>query len=425
MNHERISSSWIACSRVTLLVALVALVSSAALAAGCKGSADKQDKRPVVASASASSNAAAPFTVGLILVGPKNDHGWNESHFEGLKKAIAKFPDVKLDYVDKVNPSDRPNSKAAQVADDLIARGNRLIVFSSDDFKDDALETARKHSDVPILHISGDYSWKEGKNYKNQKNLGNIDGALEPAKMIGGCAAALSTETGKIGYLGALANDETRRMVSAAYLGAKYCWEKYRKKAAKDLHFKVTWIGFWFNIPGVTLDPTKVVDDYFSGGHDVVMSGVDTPEAAVQSKKAAEAGKRVRYTHLDFKPGCDLSPATCLGVSYYNWTPAYFDVIRSAREGKFAGEFAWLDPDYRNINGEESPVGFELGPALGDKKALVEEFIRSLGDKSVNLYTGPLKFQDGSEFLKPGEVATPQKIWYMPQLIEGITGTSK
>ena len=42
--------------------------------------------------------------------------------------------------------------------------------------------------------------------------------------MIAGCAAALTTKTGQIGYLGPLINDETRRLASSAYLGAKYCW---------------------------------------------------------------------------------------------------------------------------------------------------------------------------------------------------------
>lgn len=34
---------------------------------------------------------------------------------------------------------------------------------------------------------------------------------------------------------------------------------------------KVTWIGFWFNIPGVTLDPVQVSDDFYTTGYDVVI----------------------------------------------------------------------------------------------------------------------------------------------------------
>ena len=55
-------------------------------------------------------------------------------------------------------------------------------------------------------------------------------GQMEYGKMIAGCAAALATQTGSIGYLGPLINDETRRFVNSAYLGARYCWENYLGK---------------------------------------------------------------------------------------------------------------------------------------------------------------------------------------------------
>jgi len=413
-------------NRLVTIGGAVVLVLAAAACKRDAGSEDKKQEEKPAAGASQSTPAeGAPFVVGMVLVGPWNDHGWNQAHFDGIKAAIAKIPNAKLEYVDKVNPADRPNVKGSHVGDDLIQRGAKYLVFNSDDYKDDALEIAQKHPDVAVIHVSGDYAWKEGKNFKGQKNLGNIMGDIESAQGIAGCAAALATETGKIGYLGPLVNDETRRLVSAAYLGAKYCWEKYRKKPAAELTFKVTWIGFWFNVPGQTLDPTKVSDDFYNTGFDVLMTGIDTPEAAVQAKKADAAGKKVRYVHYDYKAGCEIAPEACLGVVYYNWAPAYTQTLKDAYDGKFVGEFLRPGPNYQNLNGEDSSVGFELGQALGDKKAAIEELIRGLGDKSVNFFVGPLAFQDGSEFLKPGEVATVQQIWYMPQLLAGITGTSK
>ncbi|WP_437931870.1 BMP family ABC transporter substrate-binding protein [Sorangium sp. So ce291] len=366
----------------------------------------------------------AGYKVGMVLVGPYNDKGWNQAHYDGIREVLAKMPDVSFEYVDKVNPADRPNVKGSQVADDLISRGARLVVYNSDDYKDDALETARKHPLVTVLHVSGDTAWKEGKNYKSQANLGNIMGRIETAKHISGCAAALGTETGKIGYLGPLVNDETRRLVTAAYLGARHCWETYRKKKPEELTFKVTWIGFWFNIPGVTLDPTKVADDFYSSGFDVLLTGLDTPEAALQAKKASGAGKQVKYVHYDHKAGCDLAPEICLGVAYYNWTPLYRDAIEKSRAGKYTSEFVWQGPDFRDLNGEASVVGFVPGNALGERKAQLGAFVIELAN-GLELFKGPLKFQDGTEFLKDGEAATPQQIWYLPQLVKGITGPSK
>jgi len=162
---------------------------------------------------------APEYKVGMVLIGPKEDAGWNQAHYEGMQYVLKKIPNLKFDYIDKVNPSDRPNIKGYQVADNLISKGAKLIIFNSEDYKDDALETAKKHPNIIVIHASGDYAWKEGKNFKNQPNLGNIMGKIEYGKMISGCAAALETESGKIGYLGSLINEETRRLSSSTYLG--------------------------------------------------------------------------------------------------------------------------------------------------------------------------------------------------------------
>jgi simple sugar transport system substrate-binding protein len=397
----------------------VALAALAGLSA-CSGPTP-----PPAPTTAASSPGAKDFTVGMVIVGPKNDGGWNQAHYEGMEKVVKDVPGVKFEYVDKVNPADRPNVKGSQVADDLIAKGAKFIIFNSDDFKDDALEAAKKHPDVTVIHASGDYAWKEGKNFKSQANLGNIMGRMEFGKMIAGCAAALGSETGKIGYLGPLINDETRRYSSAAYLGAKYCWQTYRKKPVADLTFKITWIGFWFNIPGKTLDPTKVADDFYNGGFDVVMSGIDTPEAAVQGKKAAQAGKKVKFVHYDLKTGCDLAPDICLGVPFYNWALPYTKAIKEAIGGKVPNEFVWLGPDWQDINADASMIGFLPGKALGENKAPLDTFIKGLGDGSINLYKGPIKLQDGTEYVKAGATATEQEIWYLPQLLQGMEGPSK
>jgi simple sugar transport system substrate-binding protein len=366
------------------------------------------------------------FTIGLVLVGPKNDAGWSQGHYEGIEETVKQVPGTKFEYVDKVNPADRPNVKGTQVADDLIAKGAKIVFFTSDDFKDDALEAAKKHPNIPIIHASGDYAWKEGKNYKNQPNLGNIMARMEYGKMIAGCAAALSSPAGKIGMVGPLINDETRRYASAAYLGAKHCWQTYRQKKAEELTFKITWIGFWFNIPGKTLDPTKVADDFYNSGFDVVMSAIDTPEVAIQGKKAAEAGKKVKFVHYDYKKGCDLAPEICIGVPYYNWHVPYIEAVKQAKAGSIPNQFVWLAPDWQDINNSAtSMLGFMSGKALGDQQKNLDDFVKKIADKSINLYQGPLKLQDGSEFVPAGAVATDQQIWYMSQLFQGMEGQSK
>ncbi|HEU5088992.1 MAG TPA: BMP family ABC transporter substrate-binding protein, partial [Roseiflexaceae bacterium] len=76
-------------------------------------------------------------------------------------------------------------------------------------------------------------------------------------------------------------------------------------------------------------------------------------------------------------------------------------------------------------NPDTSMIGFEKGPALSaDNQAKLDEFIKGLADGSIDLYTGPLNYQDGSVFLADGEKADDKKIWYTEQLLEGIEGQS-
>ncbi|MBD2313656.1 BMP family ABC transporter substrate-binding protein [Desertifilum sp. FACHB-1129] len=391
-------------------------LSVSVLLAGCNGTNSQSGQ-----------GDADNFQVGLILVGPRNDAGWSQAHYEGIEYVQQQISGVTLEYADKVNPGDRPNVKGSQVADDLIAKGADLIIFNSDDLKDDALETAQKYPNIPVIHASGDSAWQEGQNYQALPNLANVMPKMEYGRMIAGCAAALSSETGRIGFLGPLINDETRRLVSAAYLGARYCWQTYRDRNPEDLNFRVTWIGFWFNIPGVTLEPTKVADDFYNSGYDVVMTGIDTPEAAVQAKKAADSGKNVKFLHYTLRSGCNLAPDVCVGVPTYNWGPSYLKLIQDAQAGNFQSQFIWADPDWQDINNPDtSAVGFVRGEAFSpENNRYLDQFIQGLGDGSINLYQGPLNYQDGTPFVAAGQTATLQQIWYMPQLLEGIEGPSR
>jgi len=109
----------------------------------------------------------------------------------------------------------------SELAADMVAKGAKVIIFNSDDQKDHAIKFAQENPDVYVIHASGDTAWKEGKNYIEIPNLKNIMGRMEYGKMIAGCAAALTSQTGKIGFLGPLINDETRRFAASSYLGAR------------------------------------------------------------------------------------------------------------------------------------------------------------------------------------------------------------
>ncbi|NNJ11043.1 BMP family ABC transporter substrate-binding protein [Chloroflexales bacterium ZM16-3] len=390
-------------------------------AAATEAPATEATEAPVAAT-EAPATEAEPYIFGMVLVGPINDGGWNQAQYEGMKYVEERIPGSKFIYIDKVNPADRPNVKVEQVIDELIAQGATFVVTNSAEFGDGTNIAAEANPDVTFIHASGD-SVLAG---KAPANVGNIMGKMIYGKMMAGCAAALQSETGKISYLGPLIDPETRRLVNSAYLGAKYCWTDVLGKPADQLSFKVTWIGFWFNIPGVTLDPTQVANDFINGGSDVILSGIDTTEAIVEANKATQAGKKVYAIPYDYKAACEQAPDVCLGVPYFNWGPTYLKAISDAKAGTFQQSFDWIAPDWTNINNPDtSIVGFENGAALSaDNATKLDAFIAQLADGSLNLYTGPLNYQDGTPFVADGTTADDKTIWYSEQLLEGVDGQS-
>jgi len=366
---------------------------------------------------------AEEFVFGMVLVGPKNDRGWSQAHFTGGQYVEQNMPGARMIVFESLNSADKPEATLEGIVDDMVADGAKLILTTSDEFEEDTLGVAKKYPDVTFINVSGD----DVKTGEAPPNLGNIMGRMEDMKAIAGCAAALATQTGKIGYLGPLINFETRRLASSAFLGARYCYENYRGLNPDDLKFTVTWIGFWFNIPGVTLDPTEVVNNFLDSGVDVVMSGIDTTEAIDVAGQRAAQGEQVWAVPYDFEGACEQAPDICLGVPYFNWGPAYLETAQAVQAGTWQQSWDWNPPNWANLtDNSTTAVGWVNGTALtADMQTQLDKFIAGLADGSVNVWTGPLNLQDGTEYIADGATATDDQIWYLPQLLQGMEGPSE
>ena len=420
-------------------VILIVLLAFAMLAAACAEDAGETtttaagettttvagETTTTVAGETTTTVAAEPLKFGMILVGPSNDRGWSQAHYEA-GQYVEEQLGAEMIFLDKVNVADLPDKTVDQVAQDMINQGAELVFLTSDDMRDGALLAAEFNPDVPMIWSSGDSAWQEGEAYAPFDNLGNVMGRMYYGKFIAGCAAGLTTQTGSIAYLGPLINDETRRLVNSAFLGAKYCWENYRGET-DPLDFTVNWIGFWFNIPGFTLDPTQVANGFIDGGADVIISGIDTTEALDVAGQAADAGEAVWAVPYDYVGACELKPEICLGVPYFNWGPAYLTIAQSVIDGTLAAEWNWNGPDWTDLNNSDTTaVGFIKGDGLSaENEATIDEFIAGLADGSIDPFVGPLNYQDGSVYLADGEQATDQQLWYTKQLLEGVTGPSE
>lgn len=371
------------------------------------------------------------FVFGVILVGPEDDHGWSQAHYEAGLYVEETIPGTRMVFFPSLNPADAPETTLQDVVQNMVDEGAQVVFTTSDAFEEDTDTVAEAFPDITIINISGDNVLTG----EAPPNVGNLMGQMEWGKLIAGCAAGLTTETGSIGYLGPLINGETRRLAASAYLGARYCYETYREGSAEDLTFTVTWIGFWFNIPGVTLDPTEETNTFFDTGADVVISGIDTPNAIEVAGQRAAAGESVFAIPYDFVGACEVAADVCLGVPYFNWGPDYADLVEQVMNGEWTPAWDWAGPNWSDINDTtSSAVGFITGGGLSEENvAHLDEFIGDLAAYATNpfvpqsfaLWEGPLALQDGTVLAEEGQLVDMLDVWYLPQLLEGMVGASE
>lgn len=369
------------------------------------------------------------FVFGVVLVGPENDRGWSQAHYEAGQYLEQSLPGARMVFFPSLNSADNPETTLMDVAQNMVDEGAKLIFTTSDAFEEDTDAVAEAFPDVVFINVSGDNVLTG----EAPSNVGNVMGQMEWGKLIAGCAAGLTTETGKIGYLGPLINGETRRFAASAYLGARYC---YGLKGGNpdDLQFTVTWIGFWFNIPGVTLDPTEEVNTFFDTGVDVVLSGIDTAQAIEVAGQRAANGEHVSAIPYDYVGSCDIAPDVCLGVPYFHWGPAYLALAQAVQDGTWTQAWDWTTPDWADINSDQSAVGFIKGAGLSaDNAAVLDGVIADFAAYATNpfvpdsfaLWSGPLSLQDGTELAAAGQLVDPLDVWYLPQLLQGMVGASE
>ena len=398
--------------------------------------------------------AQEDIVFGVVLVGPNDDRGWSTSHHEAGEYVAANLPGAEMLEFESLNPADSPETTLMDVVELMVDEGASVIFTTSDSFEEDTNVVAAAFPDVTFINITGSNAIRANDIVEGDHaimhdlpelppaNVGNFNGYMELPRMIAGCAAALTSETGSIGYLGALINPETRRLAVSSYLGARYCAENYRDDMmADDISFEVVWIGFWFNIPGVTLDPTEVATSFLDGDADVIISGIDTTEAitvAGQYMAEGDMSYGIPYGNVN---GCSEAPEACIGAAYYNWGPAYLDVVQRVMDGSWSQEWRWLEPKWDEINedgyytdSDASVIGFKLGDALSmatieSLNAFAAEIAAFQTDPmragEMFLWEGPMNLQDGTPLAAEGEPVSLLDIWFIPQLLEGMTGASE
>lgn len=322
------------------------------------------------------------FNIAMVLVGPHDDGGWSQAHYEGLEYIEKNVPNVHIAYVENVPEG----TDSEQVFRSLSRKGFQLILGTAFGFMDPVETVAGEFPNIMYIHVSG---------YKsNQTNFGNLFGAVEDMKYLAGMLAGARAKLDgnpKLGYLATFPIPEEFRLGNAIALGVK--------QTCPECTIDVRWINTWHN----PIIEKEAAASLFDGGAQVVFSGADSPAVA----DVAQAKGKWGITD-DWYGSCKVE--RCLTVPYLNWGPVYVGITEKVIAGTYTPGWDYFDAD----SGGLGLFGFMDGQQLtAGEKDLPPEVIQRVRDllakmlkgefTRFDVFTGPIKDNTGKIIVPAGE----------------------
>ena len=151
------------------------------------------------------------FNVAMVLIGPHNDGGWSQAHYDGLTYLCEHVANTHVAYIENVPEG----TDSEQVFRSLARKGFDFIIGTSFGYMDPMATVAEEFPDQTFLHLTG---------YKsNGKNFGNLMGAVEDMKFLAGMLAGSRAKLDgnpKLGYMATFPIPDELRLGNAFMLGA-------------------------------------------------------------------------------------------------------------------------------------------------------------------------------------------------------------
>jgi basic membrane protein A len=322
------------------------------------------------------------FNVAGVLIGPHDDGGWSQAHYDGLKYLEQNVPNTHVAYVENVPEG----AEAEQVIRSLARKGFDLILTTSFGYMDATGAVAEEFPDQTFLHVSG---------YKtNNKNFGNLFGAMEDMKYLAGMVAGSRAKvdgTPKLGYIATFPIPEELRLGNAFALGMK--------KTCPECTLDVRWINTWHD----PVQEKAAAESLFDAGAQVVFTGADTPAPA----DVAQAKGKWGITY-DWVGSCKVE--RCLTTIYWDWGKIYAKITQGLIDKTYKPGFDYFDADsgalglFGFMEGQQPTKGMADLPAEDIQlvkdtlaKMLKGEFTR------FDVFAGEIKDNKGNVVVPAGE----------------------
>jgi len=334
----------------------------------------------------ASAQAQEKLKACWVYVGPIGDFGYSYQHDQGRLDVEKELGDkVETAYLENV--AEGPDAERA--FERLAREGCKIIFGTSFGFMDSMVKVAAKFPDVKFEHATG---------YKTGDNLGIYNARFYEGRYVMGQIAAKMSKSGTAGYIVSFPIPEVVMGINSFMLGAQ--------SVNPDFKIKLVWVNSWFD-PGKEADAAKAL---FDQGADIIVQHTDSTAALQVAEERGLKGFGQSSDMIKFAPKAQLTANTD------NWGPYYVERVKAMLDGSWKPDNVWLSIK----DGAVKLSPFTNMP--DDVKAMAEATEKKISD-GWNPFTGPVAKQDGSEWLKDGQVATDEELLGMNFYIKGVDDT--
>jgi simple sugar transport system substrate-binding protein len=336
--------------------------------------------------------------MGFIYVGPKDDYGWNQAHFEG-KEGVAKSG------VKTIDQASVPETNAVQEAMlNMINQDGANVLFptSFGYFEPHILKLAAENPNVQFFHAGGLYL--EG---KHPKNVGSYFAYIDEAEYIAGIVAAHTSKSGKLGFVAAKPIPQVIRNINSYTLGAR--------SIKPTITTQVVFTGDW----SLPVKEAEAANSMADQGIDVITCHVDSPKVVIET-----AEKRGVFCTGYHTNQAKLAPKGYLTGAEWDWSKIYSEYAKLIQDGK-----KLMDGGIPHLLRGGYKEGYikvsDYGAAVSAKaKQDADAAKAKLADGSLVIYKGELKDNTGKVVIPAGKslLQKDPELEKMGWLVEGVLG---
>ncbi|QRI65000.1 BMP family ABC transporter substrate-binding protein [Shinella sp. PSBB067] len=320
----------------------------------------------------------------FIYVGSKTDGGYSEGHDRGrqeLEKAMG-------DKIETAFLENVPEGPDAERAVERMARSGCALVFTTSfGFMDATIKVAQKFPDVKFEHATG---------FKSAENVGTYNARFYEGRYIQGVIAAKMSKKGVAGYIASFPIPEVVMGINAFMLGAQ--------SVNPDFKVKIVWANTWAD-PGKEADAAKALADQ---GVDILTQHTDS---TAPMQVAAERGIHAFGQASDM---ISAGPNTQLTAIVDTWGAYYIKRTQAVLDGTWKSEQIW--------DGLKDGI-LTMAPYTNmpdDVKKAAEDVEAKIRSGELHPFTGPVKKQDGSDWLAAGKVSDDGTLLGMNFYVAGV-----